>query len=129
MFEQGVELQNQLGVPSRMIDPAEARRLSPAVDTDGLLAAAFSPDDGHCTPEAVVQGYAAGGPPPRRAPADRLRGTGLRLRGDEVAAVVTDQGRVETGAVVCAAGAWSPAGRRDGRRRPAGDAPRAARWC
>ncbi|MGQ4330368.1 NAD(P)/FAD-dependent oxidoreductase, partial [Streptomyces hayashii] len=52
-FEAGVRLQNALGVPSRMIDPAEARRLSPLIRTDGLLAAAFSPDDGHCTPEAV----------------------------------------------------------------------------
>lgn len=49
-FEAGVRLQNALGVPSRMIDPAEAQRLSPLITTDGLLAAAFSPDDGHCTP-------------------------------------------------------------------------------
>ena len=50
-----VALQNELGVDSRMIDVAEARRLSPLIDTDGLLAAAFSPDDGHCTPESVVR--------------------------------------------------------------------------
>lgn len=42
-FEAGVRLQNSLGVPSRMIDPAEAQRLSPLITTDGLLAAAFSP--------------------------------------------------------------------------------------
>jgi sarcosine oxidase subunit beta len=39
-FEANVTLQNQLGVPSRMIDVAEAKRLSPLVATDGLLAAA-----------------------------------------------------------------------------------------
>ena len=58
-FEAGVALQNGLGVPSRMLTPAEARRLSPLIGTDGLLAAAYSPDDGHCTPEAVVHGYAS----------------------------------------------------------------------
>jgi sarcosine oxidase subunit beta len=60
-FERSIELQNQLGVTSRLIDPGEAKRLSPPIDTDGLLAAAFSPDDGLATPEAVVQGYAAMG--------------------------------------------------------------------
>jgi sarcosine oxidase subunit beta len=59
-FERSISLQNQLGVPSRLIDPGEARRLSPPIDPDGLLAAAFSPEDGLATPEAVVQGFAAG---------------------------------------------------------------------
>ncbi|MCX4438240.1 NAD(P)/FAD-dependent oxidoreductase [Streptomyces mirabilis] len=108
-FEDGVRRQNALGVPSRLIDPAEARRLSPLITTDGLLAAAFSPDDGHCTPESVVQGYAAGA---RRYGATVLRHhevTGIETRGDEITAVVTGQGRIATDTVVCAAGAWSRA--------------------
>ncbi|MEU8984302.1 FAD-binding oxidoreductase [Streptomyces sp. NPDC048309] len=108
-FEAGVRLQNALGVPSRMIAPAEARRLSPLITTDGLLAAAFSPDDGHCTPESVVQGYAAGA---RRHGATVLRHcevTGIETRGDAITAVVTDRGTIATGTVVCAAGAWSRA--------------------
>lgn len=91
-FEDGVRRQNALGVPSRLIDPAEAQRLSPLISTDGLLAAAFSPDDGHCTPESVVQGYAAGA---RRYGATVLRHrevTGIETRGDEITAVVTSQG-------------------------------------
>ncbi|MEU3247686.1 FAD-binding oxidoreductase [Streptomyces sp. NPDC006875] len=106
-FEDGVRLQNTLGVPSRLIDPAEARRLSPLITTEGLLAAAFSPDDGHCTPESVVQGYAAGA---RRHGATLLRHcevTGIETRGDTVTGVVTTGGRIATGTVVCAAGAWS----------------------
>ena len=59
-FEAGVRLQNELGVPSRMLTVDQALELSPLVVGDGLLAAAFSPTDGHCTPEAVVQGYARG---------------------------------------------------------------------
>src|SRR4051812_41048980 len=57
-FEANVALQNELGVPSRMIDVDEAGRLSPLISPEGLLAAAFSPADGHCTPESVVLGYA-----------------------------------------------------------------------
>ena len=106
-FERNVALQNALGVPSRMIDVAEARRLSPLVDTDGLLAAAFSPEDGHCTPESVVLGYATAA---RRLGA-RLRThvtvTGIETAGGEVRAVRTDQGSIATDTVICAAGAWS----------------------
>ncbi|MET9968024.1 FAD-binding oxidoreductase [Streptomyces sp. NPDC006356] len=108
-FEAGVRTQNSLGVPSRMIDPAEARRLSPLISTDGLLAAAFSPDDGHCTPEAVVQGYASAA---RRHGARILRHndvTGIELHGDRITAVTTTIGRIATGTVICAAGPWSRA--------------------
>ncbi|GAA3822991.1 FAD-binding oxidoreductase [Streptomyces phyllanthi] len=106
-FEAGVRLQNSLGVPSRLLDPAEARRLCPLITTDGLLAAAFSPDDGHCTPESVVHGYAAGA---RRHGATVLRHcevTGIETRGDTITAVVTSRGRIATDTVVCAAGPWS----------------------
>ncbi len=83
-FEDGVRRQNALGVPSRLIDPAEAQRLSPLISTDGLLAAAFSPDDGHCTPESVfVQGYAACGPAGTARPCLRHREvTGIETRGE-----------------------------------------------
>jgi sarcosine oxidase subunit beta len=106
-FERSIELQNRLGVPSRLIDPGEARQLSPPIDTDGLLAAAFSPDDGLATPEAVVQGYAAGA---RRHGAHLQTACELldvRLRGDTIQAVATSRGVIQTPAVVCAAGAWS----------------------
>lgn len=112
-FERAVQLQNSLGVDSRMITPAEAGRLSPLISTDGLLAAAWGPRDGHCTPEAVVQGYAASA---RRRGATLVSGctvTGAEVEqgaGGEpgrIRAVLTDGGRVETERVVCAAGAWS----------------------
>jgi len=106
-FERNVALQNELGGTSRMIDVAEAQRLSPLVDTDGLLAAAWSPHDGHCTPEAVVLGYAGGA---RRAGARLVRGctvTGIVTREGSVTAVETSLGTIRTEVVVCAAGAWS----------------------
>ncbi|HYO36452.1 MAG TPA: FAD-binding oxidoreductase [Geodermatophilus sp.] len=106
-FEDAVALQNSLGVPSRMIDVAEAQRLSPLIAADGLLAAAFSPTDGHCTPESVVLGYASAA---RRAGATLLphcAATGLEVGDGRVTAVHTAAGTIRTDAVVCAAGAWS----------------------
>ncbi len=106
-FERNVDLQNSLGVPSRMLTVEEARRMSPLVETGGLLAAAFSPDDGHCTPESVVLGYATAA---RRMGARFCTGTTVRSilgTGSDISGVVTDRGTVSTGTVVCAAGAWS----------------------
>lgn len=108
-FEAGVGLQNSLGVPSRLITPKEARKLSPLISTDGLLAAAFSPDDGHCTPEAVVHGYASAA----RALGVRIlrhtEATGIERQGTTVTAVSTTLGRIATDTVICAAGPWSRA--------------------
>jgi sarcosine oxidase subunit beta len=108
-FERSVALQQSLGVDARMIDPAEAKRLAPIISTDGLLAAAYAPRDGHCTPESVVLGYARAA---RRAGATLVpncRVTGGVVVDGTIRAVDTEAGRVETGAVVCCAGAWSRA--------------------
>jgi sarcosine oxidase, subunit beta len=106
-FEDSVRLQNQMGVPSRMIEPAEAARLSPLISTEGLLAAAWSPDDGHCTPESVVLGYATAA---RRLGARIVTGcevVGIDAADGDLTSVETTRGTIRTSTVVCAAGAWS----------------------
>ncbi|MGW1678096.1 NAD(P)/FAD-dependent oxidoreductase [Saccharopolyspora sp. NPDC002376] len=108
-FEDGVRLQNEFGVPSRMLSVAEACELSPYAVPDGLLAAAFSPTDGHCTPEAVVQGYAQAARKHGAVIRRHCAVTGIDVTGGQITAVHTDLGSVATSAVVCAAGAWSAA--------------------
>ena len=106
-FAASVALQNELGVPSRMLSVEEACALAPLITPDGLVGAAFSPRDGHCTPEAVVAGYAAGA---RRHGAEirqHCAVTGISVRGGKISAVHTESGDVRAGIVVCAAGAWS----------------------
>ena len=106
-FEKNIALQNELGVPSRLIDVTEAKALSPLINTDGLLAAAYSPTDGHCTPESVVSGYAAAA---RRAGACIVRNcavTGIDSSEGAITRVLTDKGAIATDTIVCAAGAWS----------------------
>lgn len=106
-FEDAVALQNELGVPTRMIDVDEARRLSPLIVTDGLIAASFHPGDGHCDPASVVAGYAAAA---RRHGATIRSGvavTGMDRSAERVTAVHTTAGSVACDGVVIAAGAWS----------------------
>ncbi len=107
-FEASVALQNELGVPSRFVDLAEVRELCPIAGLGGVLAATFCPLAGYASPEAVVQGYAAGA---RAFGASILTGcavTDIRREDLEIRSVETTLGEIETGAVVCAAGVWSP---------------------
>jgi sarcosine oxidase, subunit beta len=107
-FEASVALQNELGVPSRFVDLDEAAELCPLVELHGVLAATFCPLDGHASPEAVVQGYAAGA---RSHGATVVTGCGvtdIRDDGSGITGVETELGTIETGTVVCAAGVWSP---------------------
>lgn len=106
-FEQSVALQNQSGLDSVMLTADEARALCPLIEGQDVLAAAFSPGDGHATPDGVVQGYAS---------AARAHGAHIRVGcevvaietdGDRITEVVTTDGSVRTNAVICAAGAWS----------------------
>jgi sarcosine oxidase, subunit beta len=106
-FEDAVKIQNEVGVPSRLIPVAEAARLSPLISTDGLLAAVFSPADGYCTPESVVLGYATAA---RRLGARLIPHcpvTGIEAQGGQITAVITAGGRIGTDTVICVAGPWS----------------------
>jgi len=109
LFERSVAVQNELGVPSRFVPLDEVRELCPLAGLDGVLAATYCPLDGHASPDAVVQGYAAAA---RRLGATVLThcaATRIVRRGGRITAVLTNRGTVGAGTVVCAAGVWSPA--------------------
>ena len=106
-FRRSVELQQALGVPSQLLTGAGAADIVPGLAVDDVLAATFCPLDGYATPEAAVQGYAAGasalgarieqGCPVERNVVEHGR----------VAAVETAEGTVATGCVVLTAGVWA----------------------
>jgi glycine/D-amino acid oxidase-like deaminating enzyme len=107
-FAASMTLQNQLGVPSRFVDLAEVAELCPLAGLDGVLAATYCAVDGHASPEAVVQGYASGARARGSSVHTGCAVTGIDTEGDRVRRVDTTLGSIETGAVVCAAGVWSP---------------------
>jgi len=108
-FEQSVALQNELGVPSRLVEPDEAARLSPLAGLDGVLAGTFCALDGHANPEAVAQGYASGARGHGAKIVTGCAASAVETDGKRVGGIVTDQGTIQTDTVVCAAGVWSPA--------------------
>ncbi|MFI7115469.1 NAD(P)/FAD-dependent oxidoreductase [Amycolatopsis sp. NPDC049868] len=106
-FERCAELQNSYGVRSRLVEPAEARRFSSLIDTEGVVAALWSPDDAKATPDSAVQGYARAARGHGAVLKTGVEVVGIERDGDEITGVRTSAGSVRTDAVVCAAGAWS----------------------
>jgi len=106
-FTRSVALQNRQGLDTRMLAPAEVRQLCPLLAGDDILAGAFSPGDGHATPDGVLQGYASAARAYGAELRPRCRVLNLRTRDRKITEVVTEHGAVRTGTVICAAGAWS----------------------
>ena len=108
-LEAGLAVQHELGIPSRLLTPAEAADLVPGLDPAGVLGAAWCAEDGYfARPQAVVEAFAARvGAAGGRIELAGVRalardGAGWRLELASSAAVTTD-------AVVVAAGAESRA--------------------
>jgi 4-methylaminobutanoate oxidase (formaldehyde-forming) len=95
------------GLPMEIVSASEAQELFPPMSTDGVLAAAFIPDDGYLDPSQLTLALAEGA---RRLGAEieqRTHVTGVELGEGRVAAVVTDKGRIECELVVNAAGMYA----------------------
>jgi sarcosine oxidase subunit beta len=93
-----------------MITPVEARGLNPYLATDGVIAAAWSPEDGYAHPGSVVHGYASAAAELGVRFRTGTAVTGIELGGSsetEIRAVRTASGTISTSTVICAAGAWS----------------------
>jgi sarcosine oxidase subunit beta len=133
-LEKSVALQNECGLPTRMLTAGQARRIVPELDTGGVEAASYNPDDGVVFPWPFVWGYAQGA---RKLGVEVVtwhevvgfvttgrRIDGVRVRpcsppgvssasparpGSLMASQFLGETIVRTHRVVNAAGAWSPA--------------------
>lgn len=106
-----VERNQLMGVDSRLIWPAEIKRLVPSLDTGKqprypIMAALYHPPGGIIRHDAVVWGYGRG--------ADRLgvhlhpktTVTGINVVDGRVTAVETNRGTIKTGLVLNATAGW-----------------------
>jgi sarcosine oxidase subunit beta len=105
----GLEVQKAEGLyEAAEVGVEEVGRLNPAVNRDDIIGGVFCPSDGFIAPLQVLNGYLTAA----------VRG-GVRVQwntevsrlicddGGRIVAVTTPHGRIETGAVVNAAGAWA----------------------
>jgi 4-methylaminobutanoate oxidase (formaldehyde-forming) len=96
------------GLPMEIVSAREAQELFPPMSTDGVVAAAFIPDDGYLDPSQLTFSLADAA---RKLGAQlelRTTVTGIETENDRVIAVDTDKGRVECEVVVNAAGMYAP---------------------
>jgi sarcosine oxidase subunit beta len=108
-LEAGLRIQHELGIPSRLLTPAEAVEVVPGLQPDRVLGAAYCAEDGYFDrPQSVVEAFAE---------AVRARGGGIELAAVQGLRRERAGWRVElasgttvsTDAVVVAAGAASRA--------------------
>src|SRR5439155_11975001 len=96
------------GLPMEIVSPQEAQDRFPPMSIDGVLAAAFIPDDGYLDPSQLTFSLADAA---RRLGAQietRVRVTGIETKNGRGMAVTTDAGRIERDVVVNAAGMYAP---------------------
>lgn len=106
-MEKNVALQNEHGVATRMIDVDEARRIVPALCTDGVRGACYNPTDGIVFPWPFLWGYAAAAEAKGVHIETFCPVTAMDARADGYE-LHTPRGTYQAHRVVNAAGAWSP---------------------
>jgi sarcosine oxidase subunit beta len=107
-LEKAAELQREHGLPTRIIDPAEAKEIVPELDVSSFVAASWNPDDGVVFPWPFVWGYARDAAKLGVDIHTHTRVTDLVTEGSRVCGVVTARGTIRAERVICCAGAWSP---------------------
>jgi len=107
-LQRSVALQNDCGVPTRMITPAEAQAQVPEIDASGFRAACYNPTDGIVFPWPFLWGYARAAAARGVAIRTSTPVTAIARRARGGFSLTTPAGTFAAERIVCAAGAWSP---------------------
>jgi sarcosine oxidase subunit beta len=102
-----VDAMRAAGVNTWVVTPEEIREIEPLLRVDDLSAAAFEPDAGYADPNATMYGLAEAALAAGVQIYLQTEATALVVEGDRVVAVETSRGRIGTGQVLVAAGAWA----------------------
>ncbi len=102
-----VAAQQAIGIETSVVSAAELREIEPLMRTDDLTYAAFEPNSGYADPNGTVYGFAAAAAARGATICTDTEATAILVSGDRVVGVETSAGRIATGTVVLAGGAWS----------------------
>jgi sarcosine oxidase subunit beta len=107
VFKKSVQLQNSLGIESRLITVEEALEIVPYLNPEGIKACTFHQKDGHVNPFQVSQAYAEAA---RRFGVEIntfTEVTDIRVESNRIVEVITDKGKIATNKVLNAAGGFA----------------------
>ena len=102
-----VEMNRSLGVNIDIITPAEASEIVPQVSVEDVVLGAWEPASGYADPMATTYAFAEQA---KKGGAEILTGcavTGIKTTGGRVTGLETQDGLIETDAVVVATGPWA----------------------
>ncbi len=102
-----VEMNQSLGVEIYCLSPSEILETVPHISTDGVVLGVYEPNSGYADPVATTYAYAEQA---KIGGADILTGcavTDIKVAGGRVVGVETEDGLIETNAVVAATGPWA----------------------
>lgn len=101
------QVQNEMGIDSRNISPAECLELNPYLDPSSLVTGAFSPDDGFARPARVVTGFMKAAQRLGVTFLNHTEALDVQVGLNGVEAIRTNRGTIRTESAICATGAWS----------------------
>lgn len=106
-FKKNVQLQNRLGIQSKLLNLEEAKEIVPYLNTEGLISATFHQKDGHLNPFHATQAFANAA---KRLGAEIYtftEVTGILVENGKIKGVQTSKGDISTNIVVNAAGGYA----------------------
>ena len=106
-FKKNVELQNSLGIASKIITPSQAREIVPYLNTEKLLGGAFYEKDGHANPYLVTNAYAQAAISLGAEVNTYTDVVSIKRNGSKIEGVQTNKGFISTDTVIDAAGGYS----------------------
>ena len=107
LFSKNIQLQNSLGIESRLITAEEAQEIVPCLNPEGIKACTFHQKDGHVNPFQVSQAYAEAA---KRLGVEIDTFTeviGIQVQADRISEVITNKGKIATNKVLNAAGPFA----------------------
>lgn len=102
-----VEMQQGIGITTRIVEPAEVARLVPGAVTEDIAVAAYEPESGYADPSGTAAGFLAAARERGARLVQGCRVSAVAVDGDAVVGVETDRGRFAAPTVVDVAGAWA----------------------
>ena len=106
-FEANVAMQNDRGVPSELLDPADAREHCPELRAEEFVAATYSPTDGFADPHLALQGFSAAAREVGAEIRTKTAVTDVHREDGAVTGVTAGGERANFDLVVNAAGPWA----------------------
>ncbi len=105
-MRRNVEIQRSLGIDSYVLDPKQCQEVSPYLNIEGMVGGSYCTGEGHINPMRMALAYKQAAQKMGVEFNNYTTVTGITVKNDEVKAVITDRGTIETPCVINAAGEY-----------------------